>query len=144
MASLASFAGLSTSVVFGHLATGVCSLPNKDKVLFGLKPSRGGRLCMSTHNVELITPKGPLPPFECPDNVYILTKALEKGIELPFNCREGNCGACTGKRREGDVDQLDGSYLSQDQMNEGYVLTCKAKPLSDVVIMTHKKRELMD
>ena len=62
--------------------------------------------------------------------------------DLPYACRAGSCSACAAKIVSGTMDVSACSFLSDEQKADGWVLTCTAKPTSDVVLETHKEDDM--
>ncbi|UZM96211.1 benzoate 1,2-dioxygenase electron transfer component BenC [Pseudomonas putida] len=63
--------------------------------------------------------------------------AYRQGINIPLDCRDGACGACKCKAESGRYDLGDNfieDALSEDEIAEGYVLTCQMRAESDCVI----------
>ena len=65
----------------------------------------------------------------------ILDSALQKSADLPFACKGGVCCTCRAKLIEGKVDMAVHYGLEQDEIDDGYILTCQSIPLSEKVIV---------
>ena len=72
-----------------------------------------------------------------PRNAKLLDVLLDKGLDAPFSCREGHCGACAVLKRSGEVAMECNDVLEQQDLDEGLILGCQARPLSDSVEVTY-------
>jgi len=98
---------------------------------------------IATYKVRLLNESCDIDSIiECDDNVFILDAAEEQGIDLPCSCRAGACGACAGKVIEGSISQSQQTLLNDDQVGEGFVLTCSAYPTSDCTLLVHQEDQL--
>jgi ring-1,2-phenylacetyl-CoA epoxidase subunit PaaE len=63
----------------------------------------------------------------------ILDAALKAGADLPFSCKGGVCSTCRAKVVSGEVN-MDVNYaLEEEEVEQGYVLTCQSHPRTDSV-----------
>ena len=61
----------------------------------------------------------------------ILDAAIEAGADVPYSCKGGVCSSCKAKIIEGSA-LMDINYsLSEDDVEQGYILTCQAHPTSN-------------
>jgi ring-1,2-phenylacetyl-CoA epoxidase subunit PaaE len=65
----------------------------------------------------------------------ILEAALNQDIDLPYSCQAGMCTACMGKCVEGKVQMDEEDGLTDNEIKQGYVLTCVAHPMSAGVVI---------
>lgn len=74
--------------------------------------------------------------FDVRPSQTVLEAAIEAGINMPYGCRNGACGACKGKILTGKVmhDDYQGSALTDAELAAGQALFCCARPLEDLVI----------
>src|SRR3569623_1687921 len=74
--------------------------------------------------------------FTVDDSECGLDAALRQGLSLPYSCRGGTCGSCTGKVVQGEVAYPHGTppALSAVEQAAGMALFCQAQPRGDIVL----------
>jgi 3-ketosteroid 9alpha-monooxygenase subunit B len=58
----------------------------------------------------------------------LLETARRAGLAPPFSCEQGNCGTCMARLTEGRATMRNNEALDDDEVDEGYILTCQAVP----------------
>jgi len=67
----------------------------------------------------------------------LLQTARIAGLQAPYSCETGSCGTCMGQLLEGTARMVNNDALEDDEVAEGYVLTCQALPTSQTVRLTY-------
>lgn len=67
----------------------------------------------------------------------LLDAFQEAGIEAPFSCRSGACGACMCRLDEGSVTHRNNVVLDDAELAEGWILSCQALPTSSQLRITY-------
>ncbi|MFV1875703.1 2Fe-2S iron-sulfur cluster-binding protein [Nioella sp.] len=64
----------------------------------------------------------------------LLDTLREQGVDLPYGCKYGGCITCAAKLTAGEVDQRRQVALNNRQINNGYVLLCVARAVTDCTL----------
>jgi 3-ketosteroid 9alpha-monooxygenase subunit B len=72
-----------------------------------------------------------------PAGVRMLDVLTEAGLDAPFSCRQGICGACACQLTGGEVEMAHNEVLEQADLDEGYILACQAVALTTEVSITY-------
>lgn len=107
-----------------------------------MPPTSETRPTDGRHWVELRDKLGNSFAFAADGSAPVLDDGLQKGMVLNFGCRMGSCGMCCAKLIEGSVDQSQQIFLSDEQVEAGYVLLCQAHPTSDIVVEMINEEEI--
>jgi ring-1,2-phenylacetyl-CoA epoxidase subunit PaaE len=70
----------------------------------------------------------------------ILDVALAAGLDLPYSCKGGVCCTCRAKVMQGTVAMEKNFTLENWETEQGFVLSCQAKPTSKEVVMSFDER----
>lgn len=72
-----------------------------------------------------------------PRQAKLLDVLLAAGLDAPFSCREGHCGACACTLRNGNVSMEVNDVLEQQDLDDGLILACQSHPESESVEVTY-------
>jgi ferredoxin-NADP reductase len=72
--------------------------------------------------------------INCAANQFILDAARAAGLRMPSSCAKGLCGTCKTKMISGQVDMKHGGGIRQREIDQGMILPCCSKPLTDILL----------
>lgn len=92
---------------------------------------------MPTYKIALNFEDGVTRFIDCKDSETVADAAYRQKINVPIDCRDGACGACKSSCESGSFD-MGSNYiddaLTEEELKQGFVLTCQMRPKSDLVI----------
>lgn len=80
-----------------------------------------------------VTMDGATRSFKMPRDMSLLDAALDNAMDAPFACKAGVCSTCRARVTEGEVEMLTNHALEDNEVADGFVLTCQCYPLTDTV-----------
>jgi ferredoxin-NADP reductase len=70
--------------------------------------------------------------------ITLLEHARRAGLKPPFSCEAGNCATCMGHLEAGEVKMRVNNALDDDEVADGYVLTCQGVPVTPDVTVVYE------
>lgn len=71
------------------------------------------------------------------DGKNILDAAMDQDLDVPFSCKGAVCCTCRAKVLEGKVHMKANYALTEEEVAEGFILTCQAHPLTAKVVVDY-------
>jgi ring-1,2-phenylacetyl-CoA epoxidase subunit PaaE len=84
-----------------------------------------------------VTLDGRTTELSLPRDRPVLDAAQETRADLPYACKGGVCGTCRAKVVSGEVTMRRNYALEDDELADGYVLTCQSLPVSDELALDY-------
>lgn len=75
-----------------------------------------------------------------PGSGSIVEAAGRAGLDVPYSCKSGVCCTCRARLLEGQVRMDRNFALEKQEVEDGYILTCQAHPLTDTVVVSYDDR----
>lgn len=87
---------------------------------------------MKTYTMTIANRGGAI--YEVSDKQSLLDSLRTQGVDLPYGCKYGGCITCAAKLVDGDVNQTTQVALNNRQINDGYIILCVARPMSNCTL----------
>jgi len=72
-----------------------------------------------------------------PGGVRMLDVLIEAGLDAPYSCRQGICGACACQLTGGEVEMAHNEVLEAADIADGFILACQALAVTPEVSITY-------
>jgi 3-ketosteroid 9alpha-monooxygenase subunit B len=66
-----------------------------------------------------------------PRRATLVDVLVAAGVDVPYSCKEGQCGSCAARLVHGEVDMASREILEPEDLADGLILGCQARPVSD-------------
>ncbi len=63
----------------------------------------------------------------------LLEIALNNNVNAPYSCQGGICSTCIARIKKGSVKMETNQILTDEEIDEGFILTCQAIPTSNSI-----------
>jgi 3-ketosteroid 9alpha-monooxygenase subunit B len=77
-----------------------------------------------------VTLDGATTQLSWPAGARMLDVLIDAGLDAPYSCRQGICGACACQLTSGEVEMAHNEVLAEADLAEGYILACQALALT--------------
>jgi 3-ketosteroid 9alpha-monooxygenase subunit B len=84
-----------------------------------------------------VTLDGTTTTLKWPAGTRMLDVLVEAGLDAPYSCRQGICGACACQLTGGEVEMAHNEVLEATDIADGYILACQAVSLTPEVRITY-------
>ena len=105
-----------------------------------LEPSKDARAASeeraSTKASVTVVLDGEETHFEMGPKDHVLDAALDAGVDVPYACKGAVCCTCRAKVLEGSAEMVMNYALVDDEVKEGYILTCQSHATSDRLVVS--------
>ena len=67
----------------------------------------------------------------------VLDAVLKENIDAPYSCQGGVCSSCIARVKEGKAEMVKNQILTDGEIEDGFILTCQALPLTPTLIVDY-------